>query len=141
MGEQTSDKDTTTPDSVAYSEAMIDKVLEDSFPASDPPAWTSGADHADRPRADDANRPCPAEDESGRDARGDEPAEAGDGSGREPSPGASAHHASADGAIAIYHGWTRKALYERARTLEIQGRSRMSKAELVKAIRRLVPEH
>jgi hypothetical protein len=31
----------TQPDS-AISEEMIDKTLEDSFPASDPPSWTTG---------------------------------------------------------------------------------------------------
>jgi len=29
----------------AISEEMIDKTLEDSFPASDPPSWTTGREH------------------------------------------------------------------------------------------------
>jgi hypothetical protein len=29
------------------SELEIDKNIEDSFPASDPPSWTLGTDHSD----------------------------------------------------------------------------------------------
>jgi hypothetical protein len=31
----------------SISEEMIDKTLEDSFPASDPPSWMTGRDHSD----------------------------------------------------------------------------------------------
>ena len=31
------------------SEAEIDSTLEDSFPASDPPSWTRGSDHCEKP--------------------------------------------------------------------------------------------
>jgi hypothetical protein len=31
----------------SISEEMIDKTLEDSFPASDPPSWTTGREHSD----------------------------------------------------------------------------------------------
>lgn len=34
------------------SEAEIDDNLEDSFPASDPPAWTLGSDHRPAARQD-----------------------------------------------------------------------------------------
>ena len=30
----------------AISEEMIDKTLEDSFPASDPPSWTTGRERS-----------------------------------------------------------------------------------------------
>jgi hypothetical protein len=30
------------------SEELIDKTLEDSFPASDPPSWTTGREHKDK---------------------------------------------------------------------------------------------
>jgi hypothetical protein len=32
------------PNRAALSEAMIDDILADSFPASDPPPWTLGRD-------------------------------------------------------------------------------------------------
>ena len=35
------------------SEEMIDAILADSFPASDPPSWTLGRDHGERPAAAD----------------------------------------------------------------------------------------
>jgi hypothetical protein len=41
----------TQPDS-AISEEMIDKTLEDSFPASDPPSWTTGRERSDPPPAE-----------------------------------------------------------------------------------------
>lgn len=36
------------------SEAEIDRNLEDTFPASDPPSWTLGINHR-KPSADEAN--------------------------------------------------------------------------------------
>jgi hypothetical protein len=30
----------------SLSEQMIDQTLEDSFPASDPPSWTTGREHS-----------------------------------------------------------------------------------------------
>jgi hypothetical protein len=35
---------TDYPNCAALSEAMIDDILADSFPASDPPPWTLGRD-------------------------------------------------------------------------------------------------
>jgi hypothetical protein len=43
-----SDADKTTPatsTSEGLSESMIDETLTESFPTSDPPAWTTGRDH------------------------------------------------------------------------------------------------
>ncbi|MEM9013075.1 MAG: Rho termination factor N-terminal domain-containing protein [Pseudomonadota bacterium] len=39
------------------------------------------------------------------------------------------------GRASPYEEWTRKALYERARELEIEGRSGMTKAELIRSLR------
>ncbi len=41
----------TTPegDESDMSEDEIDLNLEDTFPASDPPSWTLGTNHADKP--------------------------------------------------------------------------------------------
>jgi hypothetical protein len=36
---------------------------------------------------------------------------------------------------APYHDWTKQGLVERAKQIGIKGRSRMSKAELIKALR------
>lgn len=36
------------------SEAEIDKNLQDTFPASDPPSWTLGTNHREKPPAEDA---------------------------------------------------------------------------------------
>lgn len=40
-----------------------------------------------------------------------------------------------DGAASPYADWTTDKLYERARELEIDGRSQMDKAELIEALR------
>lgn len=37
--------DTTPRDKQEMSEAEIDKNLQDTFPASDPPSWTLGTNH------------------------------------------------------------------------------------------------
>ncbi len=50
-----------TPDDASkdeMSEAEIDENLEDTFPASDPPAWTLGSDH--RPNAEQEPEDDPA---------------------------------------------------------------------------------
>lgn len=36
-------------DKGVMSEAEIDKNLQDTFPASDPPSWTLGTDHREEP--------------------------------------------------------------------------------------------
>ena len=40
----------TTPENAGkMSEAEIDRNLQDTFPASDPPSWTLGTDHREEP--------------------------------------------------------------------------------------------
>lgn len=41
------------------SEAEIDKNLQDTFPASDPPSWTLGTDHQKPPVQDEENKDKP----------------------------------------------------------------------------------
>ena len=52
--------DAAHPDEGGMSEAEIDGSLEESFPASDPPSWTLGTDHAgrDAARRDDPEGPA-----------------------------------------------------------------------------------
>jgi hypothetical protein len=159
------------------SEQEIDDTLDDSFPASDPPAWTSGgaapvrpehgreahgsrdprpspplhraARHGDRlspgralwdltdgerqraavsPSRDDAST-----DLIGRRDAPEGPHEAMPGEARGPSH---REHVGSEGSDALpLHRWTRDTLYDEARELSIKGRSRMSKAELIEAIR------
>jgi hypothetical protein len=39
------------------SEAEIDKNLEDTFPASDPPSWTLGTNHREEPLEENKDEP------------------------------------------------------------------------------------
>jgi hypothetical protein len=39
------DADAQTGERSQIAEELIDKTLEDSFPASDPPSWTTGREH------------------------------------------------------------------------------------------------
>lgn len=39
----------TSEDEGQMSEAEIDRNLQDTFPASDPPSWTLGTDHREEP--------------------------------------------------------------------------------------------
>ena len=36
------------PERSRLSEELIDQTLEDSFPASDPPSWTTGREHQEK---------------------------------------------------------------------------------------------
>lgn len=47
----------------------------------------------------------------------------------------SQHPGRKGGKAAPYEDWSKDALYERAQELEIDGRSKMSKAELIEALR------
>jgi hypothetical protein len=40
------------PQEGEMSESEIDRNLEDTFPASDPPSWTLGTDHGEAPEED-----------------------------------------------------------------------------------------
>ena len=42
-------KDTSPQDENEMSEAEIDRNLQDTFPASDPPSWTLGTNHKTSP--------------------------------------------------------------------------------------------
>lgn len=194
-----------------HSEWMIDETLDESFPASDPPAWTSGvappvrsarshdqhtkpdarelyrvseAAHEERDAAHDGReigkaqhaqpppRPplhrMPRHAEPGDpgtafwDRSADERAEEHRRSARSPSrddastdmigrrdapegphetfpgePRSPEHreHAGAAGDALPLHRWSRDALYDQARGMRIKGRSRMTKAQLVEAVR------
>jgi hypothetical protein len=45
--------DETPGNAENMSEAEIDRNLQDTFPASDPPSWTLGTDHHSEPPAED----------------------------------------------------------------------------------------
>ena len=47
--------DPVPPGADEMSEREVDRTLADSFPASDPPSWTLGTDHADAPPDDSSD--------------------------------------------------------------------------------------
>ena len=49
MKENDTNQHTTPRGEGEMSEAEIDKNLQDTFPASDPPSWTLGTDHKEPP--------------------------------------------------------------------------------------------
>lgn len=49
-----SERDQNADDAAAALEDEIDKTLEASFPASDPPSWTLGTNHHVESHAEDA---------------------------------------------------------------------------------------
>jgi hypothetical protein len=57
----TGDDDTTqgTTQQGEMTEAEIDKNLQDTFPASDPPSWTLGTDHKAPPAKDESDEDEP----------------------------------------------------------------------------------
>lgn len=213
MAEPTSNTGKNQQGPCAASEEWIDNMVEDSFPASDPPAWTIGItpshrDVSDTGTSTETRVPAelPAElpgevpgelpgelnerqaralehgaESDASHAHEQEPPSSGEerdriGPGKafwdmspeeqrristapdsddidtempgrrdttegphEPLPGTPRslehrEHAGSRGEPLPYRNWTRRALYARARTLGIEGRSRMSKTELVRAI-------
>jgi hypothetical protein len=159
------------------SEQEIDETLEDSFPASDPPAWTSGGAAAVRPghgREEHVSRDprpsppphrtapsgdrlsprralwdmsqeerqratvSPSRDDASTDLIGRRAAPEGPHEAMPGAPRGASHReqVGSEGGDALpLHRWSRDALYEEARGLSIKRRSRMSKAELIEAIR------
>ena len=149
-----------------HNDRLIDVTLENSFPASDPPAWTSGVappvrpapghEAHEQPAAADAQRAGesaseragesdrrhtqePSRDDASTDLIGRRDITAGPHEAVPGQPHGPMHRAHAgatgqDESLPL-HRWSRDALYEEARGLGIKGRSRMTKAQLIEAVR------